>query len=160
MRGVTRACWTLAMLLGPFRTTPVIAQAGADSSFAVQVLMTPSQFDAAGLRKLSPAELRALNAWLVTYTTTVAHIASRGSVTAAAPPTADATIETRIDGEFSGWEGETVFRLANGQIWQQASYNYLYHYAYSPSVLIYRSGAEYRMRVDGVDQTIAVRQLK
>ena len=35
-----------------------------------------------------------------------------------------AVIESQIDGEFEGWEGETVFVLTNGQIWQQSSYDY------------------------------------
>lgn len=77
-------------------------------------------------------------------------------------PPAGATpdvIESRIDGEFSGWEGETIFRLRNGQVWQQSSYAYKYHYAYSPGVLIYRSGSVYKMCVNGVDGEITVRRL-
>jgi len=75
------------------------------------------------------------------------------------PGTAD-VIESRIDGEFSGWEGETIFKLQNGQVWQQSSYAYKYKYAYSPEVLIYRSGSVYKMRVNGVDGEIAVRRLR
>jgi hypothetical protein len=71
-----------------------------------------------------------------------------------------AVIETRIDGEFEGWDGETVFKLANGQIWQQDSYNYTYHYAYSPDVLIYYTSGRYKMRVEGVDDFIYVVRLK
>ncbi|MDR0881742.1 MAG: hypothetical protein LBP55_04270, partial [Candidatus Adiutrix sp.] len=33
-------------------------------------------------------------------------------------------IESQIDGTFEGWSGETVFKLTNGQIWQQSSYAY------------------------------------
>jgi hypothetical protein len=71
-----------------------------------------------------------------------------------------AVIESRIDGEFSGWDGETIFKLQNGQVWQQSSYAYKYRYAYSPEVLIYRSGSVYKMRVKGVDGEIVVRRLK
>ena len=73
--------------------------------------------------------------------------------------TAD-VVESRIDGEFSGWEGDTIFKLQNGQLWQQSSYAYKYRYSYSPEVLIYKSGSVYKMRVDGVDGEIAVRRLK
>ncbi len=69
-------------------------------------------------------------------------------------------IESRIDGEFTGWEGETIFKLQNGQMWQQSSYAYKYKYAYSPKVLIYKSGAVYKMRVDGMDGDIAVQRIK
>jgi hypothetical protein len=31
----------------------------------------------------------------------------------------DETIRTRIIGDFRGWEGNTTFRLENGQVWQQ-----------------------------------------
>jgi hypothetical protein len=73
--------------------------------------------------------------------------------------TTPAIIESRIDGEFDGWEGETVFKLQNGQIWQQSSYAYTYHYAYSPGVLIYKSGSIYKMRVDGIDDVITVQRI-
>jgi len=68
-------------------------------------------------------------------------------------------IETRIDGEFEGWEGETIFKMMNGQIWQQSSYAYMYHYAYSPEVIIYKTSSGYVLKVDGVDETINVVQL-
>lgn len=69
-------------------------------------------------------------------------------------------IESRIAGEFTGWSGETIFELANGQIWKQSSYAYKYRYAYRPKVLIYRSGSAYKMHVDGVQQSINVVRLK
>ncbi len=31
-------------------------------------------------------------------------------------------IECKIDGAFEGWEGETIVKLTNGQIWQQSEY--------------------------------------
>jgi hypothetical protein len=68
------------------------------------------------------------------------------------------TIESRIDGEFKGWEGKTVFKLQNGQIWQQASYGYSVTFADSPKVLIYQSGSEFRMKVEGIDEEIAVQR--
>src|SRR4051794_22219483 len=36
-------------------------------------------------------------------------------------------------GEFTGWNGSSVFQLTNGQVWQQATYDYEYHYAYRPN---------------------------
>lgn len=69
-------------------------------------------------------------------------------------------IETQIDGTFEGWEGETVFRMRNGSIWQQASYAYTYHYAYAPDVLIYSKNGITYMKVEGVDDEIQVRRLK
>ncbi len=68
--------------------------------------------------------------------------------------------ETKIDGEFHGWSGKTLFALANGQVWQQSSYALTRHYAYSPRVVLYRSGCGIKMKVDGVDHTISVKRIK
>lgn len=76
------------------------------------------------------------------------------------PSPTQGVIESKIDGDFEGWDGETIFKLLNGQIWQQSSYSYKYHYAFSPNVLIYRSGSLYKMHVDGVDKDIYVTRLK
>ncbi len=29
-------------------------------------------------------------------------------------------------GTFNGWDGETIFNLDNGQVWQQSQYDYMY----------------------------------
>jgi hypothetical protein len=69
-------------------------------------------------------------------------------------------IESQVDGEFEGWEGETIVRLMNGQIWQQIEYHYNYHYAYDPRVIVYGSGGGYKMKVGGTDQAVGVARLK
>jgi hypothetical protein len=69
-------------------------------------------------------------------------------------------IESNIDGEFNGWDGETIFKLANGQIWQQSTYAYTYHYAYRPKVMIINNNGRYLMQVEGVSGTIQVKRLK
>lgn len=125
----------------------------------VQKLMSVSEFRQAGLQKLSGEEIDALNAWLSRFAVKVYGSASQPTdnpTTAAAP----AVIETQIEGDFEGWSGDTIFKLANGQIWQQSSYAYTYHYAYRPKVLIYKTGVAYQMKVDGVDSAIQVKRLK
>ena len=85
----------------------------------------------------------------------------RARTPSSAPPPAAGVIESKIDGTFEGWEGETVFKLLNGQTWQQSSYAYTYHYSYMPDVLIYKSsGGQYKMKVEGVGKTISVRRLR
>jgi len=76
------------------------------------------------------------------------------------PPAGESVIETEISGEFEGWSGETIFKLSNGQIWQQAEYDYEYEYEYNPKVMIYRKGGEYRMKVEGLEASIAVKRIK
>lgn len=75
-------------------------------------------------------------------------------------PITRGTIESQIEGEFSDWEGETVFVLTNGQIWQQASYDYTYHYAYRPEVLIYAVTGGWEMKVEDMDETVRVKRIR
>lgn len=83
-----------------------------------------------------------------------------GPAAASAPETAGQVIESRIDGEFTGWEGETIFKLANGQVWQQAEYAYKYTYKYSPKVTIVKTSRGWVMQVDGVDRQLRVTRIK
>lgn len=63
-------------------------------------------------------------------------------------------IESRIDGEFSGWAGESVYRLTNGQQWQQASYKYQYRYSYMPAAVIFQARSGYKMLVAGTTANV------
>jgi hypothetical protein len=67
------------------------------------------------------------------------------------PGSCDPAIETHIAGDFNGWDDETIYKMDNGQIWQQANYHYHYHYAYHPEVLIYKSGSGCHIKVTGDD---------
>lgn len=71
------------------------------------------------------------------------------------------TVESSIDGEYNGWSGETIYKLRNEQVWQQAAYLYRYHYAYSPAVLIYSSPSGLKMHVSGdTGDDVSVRRLR
>jgi plasmid maintenance system killer protein len=76
------------------------------------------------------------------------------------PIQTSSVIESSIDGEFEGWEGETIIKLMNGQIWQQTEYYYEYMYAYMPSVIIFNSHGMPKMKVEGIDKAVGVEQLK
>lgn len=128
------------------------AQQSQPTTLDLRELMTAEQFKRAGLHKLTDAEMGQLNAWVLRL---AAQVASGSGA-----PNSGGVIESQVEGTFNGWEGETVFKLTNGQIWQQSSYAYTYHYAYRPDVLIYRSAAGYKMKVEGVDDEISVRRLK
>lgn len=69
-------------------------------------------------------------------------------------------IESSISGDFHGWDGETILKLDNGQIWQQAEYDYAYSYSYHPDVTIYETRAGCRMKVEDEEDTILVRRIK
>lgn len=69
-------------------------------------------------------------------------------------------LESRIDGDFNGWEGESIYKLQNGQIWQQAEYKYRYKYKYAPKVTIFRKNGSFYMQVDGDSGAVRVERLK
>jgi|TARA_B100001964_G_scaffold242088_1_gene315991 hypothetical protein len=87
-------------------------------------------------------------------------ISSKSTPNSPSRPTSAKVIESNIDGDFEGWEGETIVKLMNGQIWEQSEYYYTYHYSYMPKVLIYRSGGGYKMKVDGIEKSVGVIQIK
>jgi len=132
----------------------------------VKEIMSPQQFRAAGLNKLTPTELAALDTaldvWVDKYSDALIKSAMQSPIMSgpSAPPTTGNAIESTIDGDFNGWEGETIFKLSNGQIWQQAEYDYEYEYAYRPDVTIYRTSTCWKMAVEGMDDKICVKRLK
>jgi hypothetical protein len=69
-------------------------------------------------------------------------------------------IETRVDGEFEGWAGDTIVKTTNGQIWQQSEFYVFYHYSYSPNVLIVKVANGYKMQVEGISHAVDVLLLK
>ena len=75
-------------------------------------------------------------------------------------PSVGSVIESRVDGDFEGWTGETIVRLASGQIYLQTEYYYTYHYAFNPRVIVFQSEFGLKMKVDGVDKAIGVRRLR
>jgi hypothetical protein len=68
----------------------------------------------------------------------------------------DRLIRGQINGKFTGWSGNTLFRLTNGQFWVQKRYAYHYHYAYRPSVVIEQIGGRWIMKVAGIQETVEV----
>lgn len=74
----------------------------------------------------------------------------------------DSAIESNISGDFNGWDDETIYKLDDGSIWQQANYHYHYHYAYHPEVVIYKNkaGACHIRVTDDDDEGVDVVRLK
>lgn len=134
------------------------AFAGADQKFpGIKRLMTEQEFKAAGLDQLEERELDALNAWLLNYTAGHAPvlIQTNEEVKEARP---ESEIVSRIQGNFTGWGGDTVFRLENGQVWRQRlSGRYRYSGPPNPEVRISRNiMGFYKMTVTETGKSIGV----
>lgn len=116
MRPIRRLLLALSLMFAP----AVFAQE------AIERQMTPAQFKASGLDKLSPAELANLNAWLnrtlEVETTKAAAVAKKKVETdnrgffdfGSAEP-----LESRLVGEFRGFGRGREYTLENGQLWRQ-----------------------------------------
>lgn len=145
----------------------LILAAQSSSVLTADDVMTGQELKATGLSEASPAQRKAFDQWLSRYTQAVINITKGDREKDRSPSSASRgssdcspAVEANIDGDFSGWEGETIFKLSNGQIWQQAEYSYTYSYSYSPNVTIYRVNAGCRMKVEDEDESILVRRLK
>ena len=71
-----------------------------------------------------------------------------------------AAINTTILGDFRGWDGKTLFRLANGQVWQQRVRGRYRHRAEAPEVRIERGRFGYYLVVVGTDRQVGVKRVK
>lgn len=114
----------LALLCG---TATVLAQAPSQASSApIEQQMTPEQFKAAGLDKLSTAELANLNAWMnhtiVAETSKAAEFATQKVKTENRgffDFGSEEPIDGRLVGEFRGFSKGRTYTLEDGQAWQQ-----------------------------------------
>ena len=151
----------LAVVLGLSLSLPA---AGADFS-SLEERMSDAEFKAAGLDKLTPEELAALNAWLQRRTAGTAPAATY------VPPSDDRIgfreqvssdgVVSRIAGEFTGWSGDTQFTLENGHVWQQAESGSMRGVSVdSPAVTIKPAFmGSWLMKVEGFNQTLRVRRV-
>src|ERR1700704_3575094 len=126
----------------------------------LQDSMTAEQFKAAGLDKLSPEELKALNASLQ---------GSRRESEKKAVEKATAEIKkkvgtesrakmdeilSRVDGDFAGITGHTVIKLEDGTKWKQVNVDehYRARVTYRPPVKVWHGAFGYRMRIVGTGE--------
>src|SRR5215510_8938346 len=89
-------------------------------SGSIKEMMSPEEFKAAGLNKLSPDELQKLDAWLQGSRQITEQKAEK-KATARAEKTKMDVIVSRVDGMFNGLTGRTVIRLEDGTVWKQAN---------------------------------------
>ena len=69
-------------------------------------------------------------------------------------------VASHVNGEFEGWNGKTIVKLTNGQVWQQNQYYYQKYYAYMPKVFIFISNGQHRMKVNGINKSVGVKLLE
>ena len=125
----------------------------------IRELMTAEEFAASGLSSLANEQIEAINRWLVRYTVEDSARMRRTSPAVAATERTD--VRSRIDGEFTGWDGYTRFRLQNGQVWETNTTRRYSYNAVDPEVVITRNFLLiHRMRIVETGKTISVRRVQ
>jgi hypothetical protein len=162
-------------LLALLCSFPLLADEGFSS---LEEQMTGKEFTSAGLDKLTPDELAALNAWIRSHS--LATLAAPPAAAAAAATTTEAaggdqrgfrsekekedrsTITSRIVGKFSGWDGQTVFKLENGMIWEQADNDKFYIREVENPVAIIEPGifGTWRLKIEGYNSKCRVERIQ
>jgi hypothetical protein len=105
------------MLLVLAWITPAWGEPPGSGWTGLEHMMAPEQFRSAGLSKLTPEELSRLNEWLVRF---IAHDSQQLIKSdEAIQELQKAPVRRRISGAFTGWTGNTVFALDNGEVWKQ-----------------------------------------
>lgn len=160
-----RPIWNSLMLLALLASASV-----ANAQPPIEQQMTPEQFKAAGLDKLSSAELANLNAWLnntlEVETTKAATLAkekveteNRGFLSFGKYE----PIVAKIAGEFRGFAKGRSWTLDNGQVWEQIDGASLAGVRKTePQVKITPSmvGNAWYMQIEGYNTRASVRRTK
>lgn len=155
-----------------FLTIAISTSAMAQQAFSsLEEQMKGDEFEAAGLNKLTAEELAALNKWIRSHSLATLEEGpavsagkgeSRGSDRTAIEDMPKATINSRLVGNFSGWDGQTTFKLENGMIWQQADKDKFYVKEISNPVVTIKPGRfkSWRLSVEGYDAKCKVRRIE
>ena len=142
-------CLMLGLCVSFSRLEPAAA-AREPASGDIQDVMTPAEFKAAGLSKLSPDELAKLNAWLQGYRQ-VTEQAAEKKATARAERTKLDVLVSRVDGTFGGLTGRTLIRLEDGTVWKQANADDRYRSRNPdhPAAAVIHGVFGYKMQIEG-----------
>ncbi len=136
-----------------FGCTKPVGAAPEEMSGSIQQMMTPEEFKAAGLNKLSPDELQKLDAWLQGYRTVTEKKATE-KATARAERTKMDLIVSRVDGTFNGLTGRTLIRLEDGTVWKQANADDRYRPKVTdhPAAAVIHGVFGYKMQIEGTQE--------
>jgi hypothetical protein len=162
-----------------------LAANAADEFSTLEERMSGKEFKATGLVKLTDAELAALNDWLRRHSVaTLENAAARPAASAAVAANAgvetntddmrgfegkksddpaDEVIKSTIVGTFDGWKKEgTLFKLANGMVWQQSEQdNFYMKPVENPEVTVKKGFMNsWSLSVVGYNKKVSVKRIK
>ena len=124
-----------------------------EMSGSIKEMMSPAEFNAAGLNKLSADELQKLDAWLQGYRQVTEQAAEKKATERASRTKMD-LIVSRVDGAFYGLTGRTIIRLEDGTVWKQANADDRYRSRVTdhPAAAVIHGVFGYKMRMEGTQE--------
>ncbi|MGC1322216.1 MAG: hypothetical protein WA849_08540 [Candidatus Udaeobacter sp.] len=154
-RGALLRCVGLGFCVMLGRVEPA-RSAQPEMSGSIKEVMSPEEFKAAGLNKLSADELQKLDAWLQGYRQ-VTEQAAEKKATAKASAESHAKMDllvSRVDGTFNGLMGRTVIRLEDGTVWKQANADDRYRAKVTdhPAAAVIHGVFGYKMQIEGTQE--------
>lgn len=122
--------------------------------------MSKEEFAASGLEKLTKQEKAALNNWLIQYTIGDGPVIRRTNQEVVEAEKSRQVI-TAIRQPFTGWSGDTLFYLDNGQIWRQRLPGKYHHNGSDTSVLIQKNFfGFYVLKMSKTGKSVGVSRVK
>ncbi len=156
-------------LMGTVAKAQTAAEKAEDFPGMKQAL-TPEQYSASGLSKLSPEEQQKLDGYLRGYFTGATQRVVEKAVEKAKVVAVDQAvkenkvrppevIQSRIVGTVNGWKSGKIFVLENGQHWKVTDEDRYFRAVQDPEVFIVRDFLSYRMTIaeGGVARVIRIR---
>lgn len=70
-------------------------------------------------------------------------------------------LESYYIGDFTGWTGDTLFRLENGQVWKQVTSGRVTHRRVRPKITIKKATfGSFKLYVEGLNRGVRVKRVK
>lgn len=138
----------LAPLLACALSLGIIASARAEEG-GLRQSMSPEEFKAAGLEKLTPNELAKLDAWIQGDREKVAEKATRKEKLQ--------LVVSRVDGVITSIAPRQIIRLEDGSQWKVAKTDFQFHgVADHPAAAAYKNIFGWKLRIVGVAELYVV----
>jgi hypothetical protein len=118
-KGISATFLGLAIALG-FSLVCLPSSVAQNEAAGIEQQMTPSEFKAAGLEKLTPAELAKLNGWLQGFREKAVKVAEKKASQRAEREKMN-LIVSRVDGIWNGIAPGVVIQLEDGSKWKLAN---------------------------------------
>ena len=152
-------------------------QVAADRFSSLEEQMTGKEFTAAGLDKLTPGELDALNEWIRSHSLGTLAVAKTESTESEPRSTVaggdlrglpsddgedESPVRSAIVGDFNGWDGQTIFKLDNGMIWVQDDRDKFYVREIENPVAVIERGmfGTWHLHVEGFRENCKVKRIQ